>query len=66
MEGKKGKPKLNMARIMRAVESGESVGFCTACGRKAHGVEPDARNYRCESCGASCVFGAEELLMAGV
>lgn len=66
MEGKKAKPKLSVARIMRAVESGESVGFCTACGRKAHGVEPDARGYACASCGANRVYGAEELLMGAI
>lgn len=38
-------------------------GFCLACGNEADGVEPDARNYRCESCGAKQVFGCEELLM---
>jgi hypothetical protein len=26
-------------------------------------VEPDARKYECESCGANSVYGAEELLM---
>lgn len=55
--------KLTMSKIVRAIESGEYVGFCTACGHKAHNVEPDARNYTCESCGKNEVFGAEELLM---
>ena len=41
-------------------------GFCVACGDEAYGVEPDARRYRCESCGANAVFGAEELLIRGV
>lgn len=49
-------------RILRAVESGESVGFCTACGADADGVEPDARGYLCRACGAPEVCGAEELL----
>lgn len=50
-------------RIMRAIESGENVGFCRECGAKAYGVEPDARNYTCESCGAAAVYGAEEMLL---
>jgi predicted RNA-binding Zn-ribbon protein involved in translation (DUF1610 family) len=37
--------------------------LCKACGEEADGVEPDATNYRCESCGEMQVFGAEELLM---
>jgi hypothetical protein len=41
-------------------------GFCVACSAEAYGVEPDARRYRCESCGANAVFGAEELLIRGV
>ena len=32
----------------------------------APGVEPDARRYECETCGAREVYGAEELLMMGV
>jgi hypothetical protein len=39
----------------------DNPGFCIACGRDADGVEPDARRYRCESCGAPAVYGAEEL-----
>ena len=40
-------------------------GFCIECGDQAYGVEPDARRYRCESCGARAVYGAEELLIRG-
>ena len=40
-----------------------SPGFCVDCGEEADGVEPDATKYRCESCGARAVYGAEELLM---
>ena len=38
-------------------------GFCLICGLKQGGVEPDARNYKCESCGAEQVFGAQELAL---
>ncbi len=41
-------------------------GFCIECGDQAYGVEPDARRYQCESCGANAVYGAEELLIRGV
>jgi hypothetical protein len=41
-------------------------GFCIECGDEAYGVEPDARHYRCESCGALAVFGVEELLIRGL
>lgn len=48
--------------VMRAVEEDGNTGFCLACGAEAYGVEPDARKYECESCGAAKVYGAEELL----
>lgn len=44
----------------------DNPGFCLACGQEADGVEPDARRYECESCGARKVFGLEELLMMGL
>jgi hypothetical protein len=56
---------ISQARIMRAIESGESVGFCKECGHGQDGCEPDARNYKCESCGAMEVYGAEEMLISG-
>lgn len=56
--------KPTLEQIMEAVEEDDNIGFCTACGEQAYGVEPDARNYECESCGAKKVFGAEELLLS--
>lgn len=41
-------------------------GFCTACGERADGVEPDAHEYECESCGTRKVYGAGELLIMGL
>jgi len=37
-------------RIIEAIEADESLGFCTACGEDAYGVEPDARKYTCDVC----------------
>lgn len=54
---------ISQSRIMRAVESGESIGFCKECGHSQDGCEPDARGYRCEKCGAMEVYGAEEMLI---
>ena len=54
---------IHMDDIIEAVESGEMYGFCIACGALADGVEPDARRYTCDECGAQKVYGAEELLM---
>ena len=28
-------------------------GFCLNCGEQAFGIEPDARNYTCDECGAT-------------
>lgn len=60
-------PKVTADRVVEAVERGmsslDNPGFCIACGDEAEGCEPDARKYRCESCGSHAVYGAEELLM---
>jgi Zn finger protein HypA/HybF involved in hydrogenase expression len=40
-------------------------GWCISCGEEAYGVEPDAREYKCEACGKRQVYGAEELLLMG-
>lgn len=59
--------KLTIDQILTAVESGDYVGFCLACGAEHEGIEPDARKYECEECGKNKVYGAEELLlMTGV
>jgi hypothetical protein len=52
-------------RLLAMVKRDEYEGFCLACGAEAGGVEPDARRYPCAACGASKVYGAEELLMMG-
>ena len=38
--------------IISAVENDENAGFCLACGDECDGVEPDARRYECDACGA--------------
>jgi hypothetical protein len=43
-----------------------TMGACIACGSDAWGVEPDARGYECECCGAMKVYGLEELLIMGM
>ena len=37
-------------------------GFCVECGAEHDGIEPDAEDYVCESCGSPAVWGAEQLL----
>jgi hypothetical protein len=58
-----GKAKIDLDEIMAACEEDDCIGFCTACGEEAYGVEPDAREYECESCEEKAVYGAEELLI---
>ena len=53
---------ITFERIEAALNDDLCTGFCTACGEEAYGVEPDARGYQCECCGAKKVYGAEELL----
>ena len=59
-------PTITVERVAEAVEreatSLDNPGFCIACGEDAEGVEPDAREYKCESCGERKVYGASELL----
>jgi len=55
--------RINLDQILTAVESGEYLGICIACGFEQEGVEPDARKYTCDDCGQPKVYGAEELLM---
>lgn len=46
--------------------SDDDQGFCLACGNTVDGVEPDARRDVCPDCGASKVYGAEELALMGL
>lgn len=55
--------KFSIDEVMAAVDSGEDMGFCLACGAEAYGVEPDARKYECDECGKAKVYGAEEILL---
>ena len=41
-------------------------GICLSCGEIHYGgVEPDARCYHCDACGADMVYGLEEALIMG-
>jgi DNA-directed RNA polymerase subunit RPC12/RpoP len=55
--------KIDIDRVLEALSEDSDIGFCKACGAETDGVEPDARNYECEACGARHVFGAQELLI---
>ena len=55
--------RITFEQIMEAVESGEYIGICIACGHEQEGVEPDGREYECEDCGKLKVYGAEELML---
>lgn len=52
---------LTKARIVEACHE-DYTGLCVACGNEQN-AEPDARNYKCESCGELTVYGAEELMI---
>lgn len=59
-------PSVTVERVTETVQRHQTTldnpGICIGCGEDAEGVEPDARQYQCESCGAQKVYGAEELL----
>jgi DNA-directed RNA polymerase subunit RPC12/RpoP len=52
--------------LQEAYRSGESVGYCLACGAKVTGIEPDAREYKCEECDSRCVYGIEEVVLMAI
>lgn len=58
--------KQSLDTLMQECESDANTGYCLACGEQAHNVEPDARRYECESCGAKKVYACEELLLMGL
>lgn len=43
----------------------ESMGICVKCAYAQDCVEPDAREYVCETCETPTVFGTPELLLSG-
>lgn len=51
---------------MEQAMAADNEGFCLACGQTEHGVEPDARKYKCNSCGAYKLYGFEELVLRGI
>lgn len=57
---------LTLDEVIQAVEDDENQGFCMACGETTYGIEPDAREYECESCGAFKVYGAAEILLENI
>jgi len=57
---------INLERVFSLSLRDDNLGICIECGEEAHGVEPDARDYKCQSCGEYAVYGAEELIFMGV
>jgi len=53
--------KPSLTWLLGATENNE--GFCLACGADGQAAEPDARKYKCQSCGEHKVYGAEELML---
>jgi hypothetical protein len=51
------------AQIRQAMD--DQSGFCTNCGAEQKGCEPDAREYKCDDCEQSKVYGAVELALMG-
>ena len=54
-----------LEELLEVAEEDGNQGFCLACGEIADCVEPDARGYTCEACGAPKVYGAEEIMLMG-
>ncbi len=54
---------IDIDQVIAAIQRDDYTGICRECGAERGMCEPDARKYRCESCGAMEVYGAEELLL---
>lgn len=63
-------PSITESRVLDAVERHittlDNPGFCIYCGEEQEGCEPDAREYHCDNCEADGVYGADEMLIAGM
>ena len=57
--------RIPLDELLEVLESDENAAFCLACGEMHFGVEPDAREYECESCGENKVYGAQEIIIMG-
>ena len=58
-------PRIKITEGTYRVLEGDYMGICRSCLDVACECEPDARNYKCESCNAKTVYGAQELMMMG-
>jgi hypothetical protein len=47
---------------MRRRSTLDDPGLCLACGKESEGVDPDARDEKCEHCGENKLYGIEEIL----
>lgn len=56
-------PDLDIDTLTDAIQQDDGIGFCVHCGAETSGVEPDAREYKCDNCDELGVYGAEELLI---
>lgn len=63
---KSGKTQLMPSVALLEEMVNESQGFCLSCGEVHESIEPDARRYECDCCGAEKVYGAEELALMGL
>ena len=56
-------PDVTFSRLEEAILAGENTGYCIDCGAETDGVEPDAERYPCHECGATTVYGADQLIL---
>jgi hypothetical protein len=55
--------RVSMTEDEYASFSQNSTGVCIKCGEDASEIEPDAHEYKCQSCGSRSVYGIEELVI---
>jgi predicted RNA-binding Zn-ribbon protein involved in translation (DUF1610 family) len=57
--------KIPFEEIEQVLIEDSCSGFCLGCGEQMFGVEPDACEYECPSCGEYKVYGAQTILIMG-
>jgi hypothetical protein len=58
--------KQSMTESKYSNDSENGIGYCLACGKSQDCCEPDARKYKCHSCGEEKVYGLEEMMLMGL
>ena len=54
---------VNVDRLEEIIDDGnpDDIGICLECGSESYGIDADAEEEECHSCGCWTVYGIEQL-----